>query len=207
MVWGNWVYPGVVGGQARLCTAGGSLLGVSCLPADAAATFHTVVHQDVGLACPALLQEMLKDARSANADMDDDVMCSNRQVARLRHSLEESQAALKAAQAALAQVRLRVMAVLCGLAPNQRHRMGEPPWGVLSVMLRSTSAARRRNGQQRVTSDRRQRLDVVRSGLLGRLGSCRRRWIRSRSSLPPCRWVVLAVGRVRGGVSLAVMAG
>lgn len=50
-------------------------------------------------------QEMLKDARTANADMDDDAMSSSRQAARLRHALEESQAALKAAQAALAQVR------------------------------------------------------------------------------------------------------
>ena len=53
---------------------------------------------------PALPQEMLKDARTANADMDDDAMSSSRQAARLRHALEESQAALKAAQAALAQV-------------------------------------------------------------------------------------------------------
>ena len=55
-----------------------------------------------------LLQETLKDARSANADMDDDAMSNSRQVARLRHALEESQAALRAAQAALAQVRFAV---------------------------------------------------------------------------------------------------
>ena len=59
-----------------------------------------------------VLQETLKDARSANADMDDESMSSSRQAARLRHALEESQAALKAAQAALAQVRLRGVGVV-----------------------------------------------------------------------------------------------
>lgn len=49
-------------------------------------------------------QEALKDARCANADMDDDALTSSRQVARLRHALEESQGALKEAQAALSEV-------------------------------------------------------------------------------------------------------
>lgn len=48
-------------------------------------------------------QETLKDARTATADMDDDAMSSGRQVARLRHALDGSQAALKAAQEDLAQ--------------------------------------------------------------------------------------------------------
>lgn len=55
-------------------------------------------------------QETLKDARSANADMDDDALSSSRQVARLRHALEDSQTALKEAQAALGQVRVFVWA-------------------------------------------------------------------------------------------------
>lgn len=49
-------------------------------------------------------QETLKDARTANADMDDDALTSSRQVARLRHALEDSQGTLKEAQAALSQV-------------------------------------------------------------------------------------------------------
>ena len=66
-------------------------------------------------------------------------------------------------------------------------------------LCRSTSAARRCSGRQRATPGRQQRLGGARSGLLGRLGSCRQRWIRSRSSSPPCRWVVVAAGWVHGG--------
>lgn len=59
--------------------------------------------------CPCFhdQQEILKDARSANADMDDDALSSTRQVARLRHALEDSQGALKEAQATLAAERKR----------------------------------------------------------------------------------------------------
>ncbi|PRW58913.1 hypothetical protein C2E21_2665 [Chlorella sorokiniana] len=56
------------------------------------------------------LKEALKDARSTHDNMDDDAMHSNRQVARLRNALEESQGALREAHAALAQERKRVEA-------------------------------------------------------------------------------------------------
>ncbi len=53
------------------------------------------------------LQEALKDARCATADLDDDALSNSRQVSRLRHSLDESQQALKEAKAALADQRAR----------------------------------------------------------------------------------------------------
>eukprot|EP00887_Chlorella_sp_A99_P000610 scaffold5.g610.t1 len=57
---------------------------------------------------PLLSQELLKDARAAAADLDDDALTTNRQVARLRHALEDCQAALKGAQAAAAAEHKRV---------------------------------------------------------------------------------------------------
>lgn len=69
-------------------------------------------------------QECLKDARCANADMDDDALTSSRQVARLRHALEDSQSTLKEAQAALSQV------------GRARLGGGGPSHGVSAVMRR-----------------------------------------------------------------------
>jgi hypothetical protein len=51
------------------------------------------------------VQEVVKDARTASADMDEDAFASGRAAARLRHALEESQAALREAREALEQAR------------------------------------------------------------------------------------------------------
>lgn len=57
--------------------------------------------------CPTVrwVQESLKDARLANAGMDDDQLAASRQTARLKHALDQANTALREAQSALDKVR------------------------------------------------------------------------------------------------------
>ncbi len=67
--------------------------------------------------------------------MDDDALTSSRQVARLRHALEESQGALKEAQAALGEVGrgreegqdLAGKSTLCSVTESSRYCLGQCP--------------------------------------------------------------------------------
>lgn len=73
------------------------------------------------------LQESLKDARLANAGMDDNQLAAGRQMARLKHALEEAHAALREAQAALDKVGIWWWGGV------DRWRGGRGAWGVGDV--------------------------------------------------------------------------
>lgn len=166
-------------------------------------TAHDSPHASPAAHPPTLVsQEALKDARCANADMDDDALSAGRAAARLRHALEESQGALREAQGALAQVRGWLVEggkegsgmLLTAVCPvrnrfkEQKQASHTQPCLIgLTLPRRSASGARRRSGRPRRRRRWQARLRAAATAWRARRLSWRRRWSRSRSWWRRCR--------------------